>query len=162
MCTTDNNGETPSSAAAIDWREETINGGSLRHVDLHKGSNGWASPPGNLFSLRSKHYLSKKTKSPAPADYLLKPTAVDWLRSTSKLEHVLSRADNRVMRVLRSQQSNGSFMKSFVFAINLQVPGLIFFFLILTFNLCDVRNSTVLLVFWNNCCSILGKKLNFC
>ncbi|XP_021757993.1 protein ENHANCED DISEASE RESISTANCE 2-like [Chenopodium quinoa] len=123
MCTTKNNGETASSTTEVDWREETINGGSLKHVDLHKGSNGWASPPGNLFSLRSKQYLSKKTKSPASVDYLLKPTAVDWLRSTSKLEHVLSRADNRVMRVLRSRQADGSFLKSFVFAINLQVPG---------------------------------------
>ncbi|KAL2897531.1 Protein ENHANCED DISEASE RESISTANCE 2-like [Bienertia sinuspersici] len=121
MCTTnnDNNGETPLK----DWREETINGGSLRHVDLNKGSNGWASPPGNLFSLRSKQYLTKKVKSSAAIDYLLKPTAVDWLRSTNKLEHVLSRHDNRVMRVLRTHQSNGSLLKSFVFAVNLQVPG---------------------------------------
>ena len=116
------NYETRSSSN-LDWREKTINGGSLRHVDLLNGSNGWASPPGNLFSLRSKQYLLKKTKSSASVDYLLRPTAVDWLKSNSKLEHVLSRADNRVMRVLRSHQSNGDFLKSFVFAVNLQVPG---------------------------------------
>ncbi|KAJ8430212.1 hypothetical protein Cgig2_006720 [Carnegiea gigantea] len=114
--------ETSTAAAMVDWREEAINGGSLRRVDLDNGSNGWASPPGDLFSLRSKHYLSKKTKSPA-GDYLLKPTAVDWLRSPTKLEHVLSRPDNRVLRLLRAQHSKGNFLKCFVFAVNLQVPG---------------------------------------
>ncbi|GAB4836706.1 hypothetical protein Ancab_001620 [Ancistrocladus abbreviatus] len=118
--------EPPTKSGAttdvVNWREETIKGGSLRHVDLHTGSNGWASPPGNLFSLRSKHYFSKKTKSPA-GDYLLKPTAVDWLRSHSKLEHVLARPDNRVLHALSFQRSNGNFLKTFVFAVNLQVPG---------------------------------------
>ncbi|XP_074296690.1 protein ENHANCED DISEASE RESISTANCE 2-like [Silene latifolia] len=104
-----------------DWREETINGGSLRQVELN-GSNGWASPPGDRFTLRSKHYMNKKTKCPA-GDYLLKPTAVDWLRSPTKLEHVLSRPDNRVMHVLKGYHARGQFLKSFVFAINLQVPG---------------------------------------
>lgn len=111
-----------SASASVDWREETINGGSLRHVDLENGSNGWASPPGNLFSLRSKQYLTKKTKSPT-GDYLLNPTAVDWLRSPTKLEHVLSRPDNRVASVLRAHHSQGNFLKSFIFALNLQVPG---------------------------------------
>ncbi|KAK9682915.1 hypothetical protein RND81_10G106300 [Saponaria officinalis] len=124
MCTTTKStaadNTTPSSETE-DWRGETINGGSLRHVDLN-GYNGWASPPGELFNLRSKHYLSKKTKCPA-GDYFLRPTAVDWLRSPAKLEHVLSRADNRVMHVLRDRHVRGEFLKTFVFAVNLQVPG---------------------------------------
>lgn len=106
-----------------DWREETLNGGSLKRVDLQTGFNGWASPPGNVFSLRSKSYLSKKVKCPAPVDYLLKPTAVDWLRSNHRLEHVLARNDNRVIRALSDQQSQGQCLKSFIFAVNLQVPG---------------------------------------
>ncbi|KAH9603311.1 hypothetical protein KSS87_007345 [Heliosperma pusillum] len=110
-----------SSETGGDWREETINGGSLRHVEL-TGSNGWASPPGDRFNIRSKQYLTKKTKCPA-GDYLLKPTAVDWLRSPTKLEHVLSRPDNRVMHVLRGYHARAHFLKTFVFAINLQVPG---------------------------------------
>ncbi|OVA13038.1 protein of unknown function DUF1336 [Macleaya cordata] len=105
-----------------DWREEVINGGSLKHVDLHNGSNGWASPPGELFALRSKNFFTKKQKSPS-GDWLLKPAGVDWLRSASKLDNVLSRSDNRVMNSLRKSQSLGKSLKSFIFAVNLQVPG---------------------------------------
>ncbi|BAT82422.1 hypothetical protein LR48_Vigan07g247800 [Vigna angularis] len=106
-----------------DWISDSINGGSLRHVDLNNGTNGWASPPGELFSLRSSDYLKNRQKSPA-GDYLLAPAGMDWLKSTAKMEHVLSRPDNRVMQALkRSQQNQGQSMKSFVFAVNLQIPG---------------------------------------
>ncbi|KAH9607830.1 hypothetical protein KSS87_007027 [Heliosperma pusillum] len=120
MCPTTTTND-PTTAGNGDWIDETINGGSLRHVDLN-GSNGWASPPGQLFNLRSKHYFSNKTKSPS-ADYLLRPTAVDWLRSLTKLDHVLSRPDNRVMHVLRDRHARGLRHKTFVLAVNLQVPG---------------------------------------
>ncbi|XP_071686004.1 protein ENHANCED DISEASE RESISTANCE 2-like [Rutidosis leptorrhynchoides] len=101
-----------------DWRHETINGGSLKHVNLETGSNGWASPPGDLFSLRSRNYFTKKTKSPS-GPYLLQPAGVDWLRSSSKLDHVLSRADNRIINALRKHDAK----KTFILAVNLQVPG---------------------------------------
>ncbi|XP_058113655.1 protein ENHANCED DISEASE RESISTANCE 2-like [Magnolia sinica] len=128
MCPTKQNSnagtrsESGEDAASDDWRDEAINSGSLRHVDLHKGSNGWASPPGELFHLRSKHYFSKKQKSPS-GDWLLKPAGVDWLRSAGKLENVLARSDNRIMSALRRAQSNGRSRKAFIFAVNLQVPG---------------------------------------
>ncbi|CAN0860434.1 Protein ENHANCED DISEASE RESISTANCE 2-like [Linum grandiflorum] len=83
-----------------DWISEAINGGSLRHVDLQTGTNGWASPPGNLFSLRSKNFFTNKQKSPG-GDYLLSPAGMDWLKSTTKL---------------------GESLKSFILAVNLQVP----------------------------------------
>ncbi|KAL5699658.1 hypothetical protein ACHQM5_030532 [Ranunculus cassubicifolius] len=105
-----------------DWRDEAINGGSLRHVDLDTGTNGWASPPGDLFSLRSKNFFCKKQKSPS-GDWLLKPAGVDWLRSSSKLDNVMARSDNRVANSLRKAHSLGKSLKSFVFAVNLQVPG---------------------------------------
>ncbi|GMH07037.1 hypothetical protein Nepgr_008877 [Nepenthes gracilis] len=111
-----------STETTFDWREEIINCGSLRHVDLYTGSNGWASPPGDLFSLRSQNYFCNKTKSPA-GDYILKPTGVDWLRSHSKLDHVLARPGNRVVDALSSHHSRGNFLKTFLFAVNLQVPG---------------------------------------
>ncbi|GKD36821.1 enhanced disease resistance 2-like protein [Tanacetum coccineum] len=101
-----------------DWKKSTINGGSLKHVHLETGSNGWASPPGNLFNLRDKNYFTKKTKSPSSTSYLLHPAGVDWLKSASKLDHVLSRADNRIIHALRNQNN-----KTFVLAVNLQVPG---------------------------------------
>ncbi|KAF6161764.1 hypothetical protein GIB67_013841 [Kingdonia uniflora] len=113
------------------WRDEAINSGSLRHVDLHNGSNGWASPPGDLFTLRNKHFFSnnnnnnnnKKQKSPS-GDWLLKPAGVDWLRSASRLDNVLARPDNRVANALKfAQQTGTESLKSFIFAVNLQVPG---------------------------------------
>ncbi|XP_057959719.1 protein ENHANCED DISEASE RESISTANCE 2-like [Malania oleifera] len=115
--------ETAATTTA-DWREEAINGGSLRHVDLHTGSNGWASPPGDLFFLRGKHYLSKKQKYPS-GDWLLKPAGVDWLRASSKLDNVLGRPDNRVVHALRKAQTQAQTQahKTFIVAVNLQVPG---------------------------------------
>ncbi|CAL0305739.1 unnamed protein product [Lupinus luteus] len=110
------------STDSVDWISEAIHGGSLRHLHLHSGTNGWASPPGDLFSLRSQSYFTKRQKSPA-GDYLLSPAGMDWLKSSAKLDNVLSRADNRVANALRKSQANGASMKSFIFAINLQVPG---------------------------------------
>ncbi|KAK1367640.1 protein ENHANCED DISEASE RESISTANCE 2-like [Heracleum sosnowskyi] len=105
-----------------DWKYEVINGGSLKHVDLKHGSNGWASPPGDLFSLRSQTYFTKKVKSPS-GPWLLQPAGVDWLRAYNKIDNVLGRTDNRVMNALRKSQSEGKNMKSFVIAVNLQIPG---------------------------------------
>ncbi|RZC56670.1 hypothetical protein C5167_015526 [Papaver somniferum] len=102
-----------------DWREEVINSGSLKHVDLHTGTNGWASPPGDLFNLRSKNFLTKKQKSPS-GNWILKPAGVDWLRSNSKLDNVLNRSDNRVMNALKK---SSTLEKPFIFAVNLQIPG---------------------------------------
>ncbi|KAK6158749.1 hypothetical protein DH2020_006063 [Rehmannia glutinosa] len=115
---------TSSMAASTreDWREEAINSGSLKHVDLHTGSNGWASPPGDLFSLRGPNYFTKKAKIPA-GEWLLNPAGVDWLRSNAKLDHVLARHDNRVMNALRSSNCCEKSSKTFIVAINLQVPG---------------------------------------
>ncbi|KAG6426860.1 hypothetical protein SASPL_111095 [Salvia splendens] len=84
-----------------DWRDEAITTGSLKHVDLNTRSNGWASPPGDLFSVRSPNYLTKKGKNPA-GEWLMNPAGVDWIRSSGKLDHVLARPDNRVMNALRA------------------------------------------------------------
>ncbi|KAL7159575.1 hypothetical protein ABFS83_01G036900 [Erythranthe nasuta] len=115
---------TASTAAGTgeDWRDEAISSGSLKHVDLHTGSNGWASPPGDVFSVRGPNYFTKKAKIPA-GEWLLNPAGVDWLRSNAKLDHVLARPDNRVMNALRSSNSREKSSKTFIIAINLQVPG---------------------------------------
>lgn len=105
-----------------DWREEVIFGGSLKCVDLNNGTNGWASPPGDNFNLRGPNYFTKKTKVPS-GEWLLQPAGVDWLRSNSKLDHVLNRNDNRVMNALKKSHSQGEFLKTFVLAVNLQIPG---------------------------------------
>lgn len=113
---------TASSTSVPDWISESINGGSFRQVDLQNGVNGWASPPGDLFSLRSKNYFTKRQKSPS-GDYLLSPAGMDWLKSSTKLDNVLARPDNRVSYAIKRAQSQGQSLKSFVFAVNLQVPG---------------------------------------
>ncbi|KAI5393660.1 protein ENHANCED DISEASE RESISTANCE 2-like [Lathyrus oleraceus] len=105
-----------------DWISEAVNGGSLGHVDLNTGTNGWTSPPGNLFALRSNNYFTKRQKSPA-GEYLLSPAGMDWLKSTTKLDNILARADNRITNALRKSQAQNHSLKSFIFAVNLQIPG---------------------------------------
>ncbi|CAH8321161.1 unnamed protein product [Eruca vesicaria subsp. sativa] len=105
---------TGETSAIPEWITETINGGSLPHVDLHTGVNGWATPPSNVFPLRSINYFPNKQKSPG-GDYLLSPTGVDLLKSTTKLNNLLSRPDNRI----RKAQS----LNTFIFAINFQITG---------------------------------------
>ncbi|CAM8879179.1 unnamed protein product [Rhodiola kirilowii] len=119
----DDSSASRSTTMTPSWIHECIAGGSLKQVDLITGSDGWASPPGDLFNLRSKSYFTKKKKTPA-GEYLLAPAGVDWLKSTAKLENVLARPDNRVMSALRrEQEATGKSRKSFVFAVNLQIPG---------------------------------------
>ncbi|KAG6389577.1 hypothetical protein SASPL_151048 [Salvia splendens] len=112
---------TATSGSGEDWRDVAIATGSLKHVDLNTGSNGWASPPGDNFSVRGPNYLAKKAKTPA-GEWLMNPAGVDWLRSSAKLDHVLARTDNRVMTALRASKCEKS-SKTFIIAINLQVPG---------------------------------------
>lgn len=107
---------------ANNWQEDVRQGGSLRHVDLETGVHGWASPSGCQFQVRGSNYFVKKHKS-ASGESLFKPLGVDWLRSHYKLDHVLARDDNRVMQALRRAHAHGQSLKSFIFAVNLQIPG---------------------------------------
>ncbi|KAK7352624.1 hypothetical protein VNO80_18048 [Phaseolus coccineus] len=111
-----------TTAPSAHWTSDAVHGGSLRPVDLDSGTNGWASPPGDLFLLRSHNYFTKRQKAPS-GDYLLAPAGMDWLKSQSKLDNVLARPDNRVGQALRKAQAQGRSRKSFIFAVNLQVPG---------------------------------------
>nr|AGV54176.1 lipid binding protein [Phaseolus vulgaris] len=111
-----------TTASSAHWTSDAVHGGSLRPVDLDSGTNGWASPPGDLFLLRSSNYFTKRQKAPS-GDYLLAPAGMDWLKSQSKLDNVLARPDNRVGQALRKAQAQGRARKSFIFAVNLQVPG---------------------------------------
>eukprot|EP00250_Pteridium_aquilinum_P009087 c18433_g1_i1 orf=192-1304(-) len=120
--------ETSSKTVCIsdqpysDWKDEVRQGGSLPQVDLETGVKGWASPPGRLFQVRGSHYFSKKHKSVA-GESLFEPLGVDWLRSHHKLGHVLAREDNRVVQALNRAHAHGHGLKSFIFAVNLQIPG---------------------------------------
>jgi hypothetical protein len=90
------------------WREEAVSGASLRQVDLERGANGWASPPGDLFHLRARGYFS---------------AGVDWLRSHSRLDHVLARDDIPVAAAFRRARLRKDPSAHFLLAVNLQVPG---------------------------------------
>lgn len=113
---------TVAMSAVPEWITETINGGSARHVDLHTGIDGWASPPGDVFSVRSADYFDNKQKCPG-GDYLLSPAGVDWLKSSTKLDNILARPDNRFAHALRKAQSLGRSQNGFIFAVNFQIPG---------------------------------------
>ncbi|CAH8337549.1 unnamed protein product [Eruca vesicaria subsp. sativa] len=119
--TSDNNTKpaiTGATSTTIpEWLTETINGGSFRHVDLHTGTNGWASPPGHVFPLRSTNYFTNKQKSPG-GDYLLSPAGVDWLKSTTKLDNIMSRPDNRVAHAIKKSHSQNSFIVAANFEIS--------------------------------------------
>eukprot|EP00249_Psilotum_nudum_P010771 c22754_g1_i1 orf=478-1410(+) len=116
------NGLDKPSHDPRDWKDKVRAGGSLRNVPLENGANGWASPPGDLFLVRSREYFSKKQKLPS-GDWLLNPLGVDWFKSNAKLDNVLCRPDNRVMQELRKAYIRGEGLKAFIFAVNLQVPG---------------------------------------
>ncbi|XP_002971596.2 protein ENHANCED DISEASE RESISTANCE 2 [Selaginella moellendorffii] len=122
--------QTSSSVASseeeedfLDWTCEARRGGSLKEVDLERGSRGWASPPGSLFQVRGANYFAKKSKVPA-GDWLSKPVGVDWLRSSARLDHILGRSSgNRIVKSLEQAHRSGDGLKTFLLAINLQVPG---------------------------------------
>ncbi|AQK81181.1 Lipid binding protein [Zea mays] len=121
----------PAQAAAgsgeKSWREQAVAASSLRPVDLDRGTNGWASPPGDLFHLRARGYFScgggKRGKAPSAAEWLLRPAGVDWLRSHARLDHVLARHDNRVAAAFRRARLRNDPTAHFLLAVNLQVPG---------------------------------------
>ncbi|KAL2544974.1 protein of unknown function-containing protein [Forsythia ovata] len=94
----------------------------LNELTKAKGLLAKLGVPVELFSLQGPNYFTKKSKVPA-GDWSLNPAGVDWLRSNSKLDHVLSRPDNRVMDSLRSSKTPEKSSKTFILAINLQVTG---------------------------------------
>jgi hypothetical protein len=129
MCPTkpDRPGQAATAAGSVEksWREEAVAAGSLRLVDLDRGANGWASPPGDLFHLRARGYFNsgggKRGKAPSAADWLLRPAGVDWLRSHARLDHVLARDDNSVAAAFRRARLRKDPTAHFLLAVNLQV-----------------------------------------
>ncbi|KAL2547048.1 protein of unknown function-containing protein [Forsythia ovata] len=64
----------------------------------------------------------RKSKVPI-SDWSLNLARVDWLKSNSKLDHVLYRPDICVVAALRSSKTPEKSSKTFILAVNLQVPG---------------------------------------
>ncbi|KAG2334320.1 hypothetical protein Bca52824_005500 [Brassica carinata] len=114
-----------SSSATPEWIAEAINGGSLRRVDPETGTDGWASPPGDVFSLRSDSYLTKN-KIPA-GDYLLSPR--EWTGSnrprsstTSSRKSSITRPISQVLHLRREPPDPGKDHHSAVFYFAAEEP----------------------------------------
>lgn len=107
----------------LDWKERIAKETSLKHVDVETGRNGWGAPPAELFHVRGPNFFGKRTKSPTVHGSILEPLGVDWLKSTAKLEHVLSHPHNVVRRAMEDAHAHGEALKAFVLAVNLMIPG---------------------------------------
>ncbi|XP_075523739.1 protein ENHANCED DISEASE RESISTANCE 2 [Primulina tabacum] len=103
-----------------EWIERVKSEGDIPLLEPDNCSNGWASPPGDIFLVRGPEYLKTKAKIPG-GDYLLKPIGFDWIKGTAKVTELLRNPKNRVRRILDVEFSKGS--KPFVWAFNLQVPS---------------------------------------
>ena len=60
-------------------------------------------------------------KAPSAAEWLLRPAGVDWLRSHSRLDHVLARDDIPVAAAFRRARLRKDPSAHFLLAVNLQV-----------------------------------------
>ncbi|MCD7461995.1 hypothetical protein HAX54_047529 [Datura stramonium] len=86
---------TSAVGGGRDWREESIAGGSLKHVDLDKGKNGYITAGRPIQPARAK-LLNEKSESTL---WCLASTAGRHGLAPIQLQvdHVLARHDNRVM-----------------------------------------------------------------
>ncbi|CAF1716264.1 unnamed protein product, partial [Brassica napus] len=133
---------TGETSAVPEWITETIKGGSLRHVDLHTGINGWASPPGDLWNLSSslspppttsqtnRNLPAETTSSLLPALFNTALTGSNPVKNSTTSLLVPTTA---VAHSLRQAQARGESRNSFIFAMNFQVSGkehynLVFYF----------------------------------
>ncbi|KAI9196760.1 hypothetical protein LWI28_026779 [Acer negundo] len=110
----------PDGKNEPEWIERVKSGGAVPLLEPDNCPNGWASPPGDKFMVRGPGYLSNKVKVRA-GEYLLKPLGFDWLRSSTKIDEVLTYRNNRVRRAIQDEFPTGD--KPFVWAFNIQVPS---------------------------------------
>lgn len=103
-----------------EWIERLKSGGAVPLLDVDNCPNGWASPPGDNFMVRGPDYFSTKVKIRA-GDYILKPLAFDWVKSSIKVDGILHNRNSRVRRVIDGEFRSGN--KPFIWAFNIQVPS---------------------------------------
>lgn len=105
-----------------DWIQRLRSEGPVPMQTPDECVAGWASPPGHNFMVRGPDYFTTKTKVPA-GDWLLKPLAFDWIKSSSKIQEVLRHPNCRVNTALQKVRNSGNGVSPFIWAINLQVPS---------------------------------------
>lgn len=102
------------------WIKRVKEGGAVPLLEPDNCPNGWATPPGDIFSVRGPNYLSDRVKIPG-GEYLLKPLGFDWIKGPVKISEVLSDPKNRVRKALDNEFPTSN--KPFICAFNLQVPS---------------------------------------
>uniref|UniRef100_A0A7S0KE79 Protein ENHANCED DISEASE RESISTANCE 2 C-terminal domain-containing protein n=2 Tax=Micromonas pusilla TaxID=38833 RepID=A0A7S0KE79_MICPS len=85
-----------------------------------KSTNCWCSPDGDGFRVRGLNYLHDGKKVPA-GQPLAKLFAVDWFVDYKRMDDVCSRPAGTCQRYLLGTKRGSN--TSFVFAVNIQVPG---------------------------------------
>lgn len=102
------------------WIEKVKSEGAVPCLDPDNCPNGWASPSGDKFMVRGPEYFANRVKIPA-GEYLLKPLAFDWIKSSSKVWEVMKNPNSRVRKAIETEFPDGD--RPFVWAFNLQVPS---------------------------------------
>lgn len=105
-----------------DWIQRLRSEGSVPMQTPEECVAGWASPPGHNFVVRGPDYFATKAKVPA-GDWLLRPLAFDWIKSSSKIQDVLRHPNCRVNAAMQKVCNSGNGNSPFILAINLQVPS---------------------------------------
>lgn len=105
-----------------DWMRNLKSSGPVPLLPVDDCENGWACPPGHKFQVRGPNYLSDKAKIPA-GEWLLKPLAFDWIKSSTKIHEVLRHPNCRVRAALEEASQDTEKGVPFVWAFNLQVPS---------------------------------------
>ncbi|KAG9154879.1 hypothetical protein Leryth_027629 [Lithospermum erythrorhizon] len=103
-----------------EWIDKVKSEGAVPLLDPDNCSNGWASPPGDIFMVRGPEYCSTKAKVPG-GDYLLKPLGFDWIKGSSKLSELLNDSRHRIRKAIEDEFPSSD--KPYVWAFNLQVPS---------------------------------------
>lgn len=105
------------------WLQKLKSEGSVPLLPLDDSVNGWAPPPGDNFLVRGPDYLASRTKIPA-GDWLLKPLAFDWIKSSTPIHDVFNHPNARVkVAVEGALEGPGENGVPFVWVFNLQVPS---------------------------------------
>ena len=111
--------QAEGEAKELEWVEQLKNGGSLSYSGVSDSSAGWSSIPGDYFTVRGPQYLMDRVKIPG-GECLLQPVALDWIKSSARIDNVLKLPNNRVMSALDQAVEAGA-KDPFVWAFNLQV-----------------------------------------
>lgn len=104
----------------LGWIKRVKEEGAVPLLEPDNCSNGWATPPGDIFSVRGPNYFSDKVKIPG-GEYLLKPLGFDWIKGPAKISGLLSEPKNRIHKALEDEFPKSN--KPFIWAFNLQVPS---------------------------------------